>query len=308
MPAPEAGRTREDRDDTGAPPSAGLRWGWRLLLFLSLLFGLTAIFGRAVHWLSGPPAGQGGAALHGLAAALPAATVASWVMMSCVESRPLAALGLSPRRAPRELAAGTAIGAVLIGALLALFALAGWARWEPVGGVGAAGVRALLGTALFLGLAAFLEELLFRGYPFRLLADRFGARPAIALTSAVFAAAHGANPGVSAVALGNTALAGILLGVLYWRTFSLWLVTGAHFGWNATLSLLADLPVSGLEMPAPGIRASLSGPEILTGGAYGPEGGLALLFVLVPAIGWAVGTRHLRREESAPAPYPHPGK
>ena len=96
--------------------------------------------------------------------------------------------------------------------------------------------------------------------------------------------------------------------VLYWRTFSLWIVTGAHFGWNATLSLLADLPVSGLEMPAHGIRASLSGPEILTGGAYGPEGGLALLVVLVPAIGWAVGTRHLRREESAAAPYPLPGK
>ncbi len=306
MPAPEAGRTRADPEEPGAPPSPGLRWGWRLLLFLSLLLALTAVAGRAVRWLAGPPAGAGGAALHGLAAALPAALVASWVMMSCVESRPLAALGLAPRRALRQLAAGTAIGVVLIGALLALFAVAGWARWTPAEGVGGAEIRTLLGIALFLGLAAFLEELLFRGYPFRLLAERFGAGPAIAVTSAAFAAAHGANPGVGAVALGNTALAGILLGVLYWRTFSLWLVTGAHFGWNATLSLLADLPVSGLEMPAPGVRASLSGPELLTGGAYGPEGGLALLLVLVPAIGWAVRTRVLRREGSAAAPYPLP--
>jgi hypothetical protein len=307
MPASEAGDGGGNPAATGAP-SAGFRWGWRLLLFLSLLFALTAVVGRAVSWLAGPPSGIGDAALFGLASALPAAVVATWVMMSCVESRPLASLGLRPRHAPGRLVAGAGIGAVLIGVLLALFAVAGWARWEVTPDVGAAGFRALSGTALFLGLAAFLEELLFRGYPFRLLAERFGARPAIAVTSTAFAAAHAANPGVGVVALANTALAGILLGVLYWRTLSLWLVTGAHFGWNATLSVLADLPVSGLELPAPGIRASLSGPEILTGGAYGPEGGLALLFVLLPAIAWAAGTRRLRREESDPAPNPLPGR
>jgi membrane protease YdiL (CAAX protease family) len=184
----------------------------------------------------------------------------------------------------------------------------GWARWAAMPGLGAAGIGTLIATALFLGLAAFLEELLFRGYPFRVLAERFGARPAIVVTSAAFAAAHAANPGVGAVALGNTALAGILLGVLYWRTLSLWLVTGAHFGWNATLTLLADLPVSGIEMPAPGIRARLVGPEILTGGAYGPEGGLALLLVLLPAIGWALRSRRLRRAETGPDPNPLPGR
>lgn len=309
MPAPEAGGTGGGRDAAGAAPSPGLRWGWRLLLFLSLLFGLTAVFGRAVGWLAGAPTGSGDAAVRGLGVALPAALVASWVMMSCVESKPLAALGLRPRRAPGQLAAGAAGGAALIGSLLVLFAAAGWATWMPAPGEGGAGgVRVWVGTALFLGLAAFLEELLFRGYPFLVLAERFGTRPAIAVTSAAFAAAHGANPGVGAVALGNTALAGILLGALYGRTFSLWLVTGVHFGWNASLGLLADLPVSGLAMPSAGVRASLSGPELLTGGAYGPEGGLALLLVLLPAIGWAVRTRRLPRAEHDPPPNPLPGR
>jgi uncharacterized protein len=298
VPAAESGPPGGLPGPSGFRTADRLSWGWRLVLFLSLSFALTAVLGWVAGWVFGPPSTQGGAAVRGLAAGLPAALLASWVMMSCVESRPLAALGLCARSAARELARGVLVGAAIIGLLFALFALLGWIQWEPpAGGLGAP-YRALLETSLFLGLAALLEELLFRGYPFQVLAERFGPVVAIGATGVGFAAAHAANPGAGAVALANTALAGILLGVLYWRTFSLWVTTGAHFGWNATMSLLADLPVSGLEVPGPVFRATLTGPEILTGGAYGPEGGLALLAVLAPAIGWSARSRLLRRDET----------
>lgn len=309
MPAAESGRRGGGREESsGAPGRYRLRWGWRLVLFLSLFVSLTALLGRGAVLLAGPAPSPGAAASRGLAAGLPAALLAGWVMMSCVESRPLAALGLRARSAPRELLLGTLVGAVLIGILLALLVIPGWIRWEAPGPGGGSVVAAVGGTALFLGLAAFLEELLFRGYALQVLGERFGAAPAIGVTASAFAAAHGANPGVGTVALANTALAGILLGTLYWRTFSLWVATGAHFGWNATMSLLAGLPVSGLDVPAPVVRATVAGPELLTGGGYGPEGGLALLVVLLPAIGWAARTRRLRRHEGLLAMDPLPGR
>ena len=53
----------------------------------------------------------------------------------------------------------------------------------------------------------------------------------------------------------------------------MWTAFGAHLGWNATLAALAA-PVSGLPFDIPYIDYRMGGPAWLTGGAFGPEGGL----------------------------------
>ncbi len=284
-----------------------LGWGVRLVLFAALLVGFTVVLGRAILFAAGPPEDLTAAAFRGLLVGLPAALAASWVMMSCVESGTLADLGLPLSASLRDFAAGAIIGVVLIGIVVAALAAAGWVSWSPATGGSGGRVGSLAGFLLFLGAAAFWEELIFRGYPLRVLAARFGPGAAVVATAAGFAAAHGANPGFGPVAALNTALAGILLGILYWRTLSLWLVTGAHLGWNAAMSLLADLPVSGLEVDAPGASATVTGPEILTGGAYGPEGGLALGVVVALAITWAARSRWLERRPGGASLHPLPG-
>jgi len=89
-----------------------------------------------------------------------------------------------------------------------------------------------------------------------------------------FAFAHLNNPNVTALGLGNIALAGVLLGLAFYAPGGLWTATGVHLGWNALLACL-DTPVSGLPFRIPMLDYRAGGPAWLTGGGFGPEGGLA---------------------------------
>jgi hypothetical protein len=71
----------------------------------------------------------------------------------------------------------------------------------------------------------------------------------------------------------------------------LWLVFGIHAGWNFTLSNLAGLTVSGIEVPTRFLHTTLRGPELWTGGSFGLEAsmvntavwlGFCLVFALMP--------------------------
>lgn len=94
-------------------------------------------------------------------------------------------------------------------------------------------------------LAAAFEELAVRGYAFQVPVCAREQSVAIGATSLVFAGLHGANPGVGRAAIGDALLAGILLGLLYRKTLSLWLVSGAHFAWKRTMGVAVGPPDSG---------------------------------------------------------------
>lgn len=283
-----------DRSGPVEPGTAGWPWGWRLVLFGALTLVFAAGFGLLAG-LAWSPAIR--PEWWGLVPALAGLLAASWVMMSRVESSSLAALGMrAGRRAGADLLRGTGLGVLLIAIVVAAMAAGGWLHWSEAAGDAGQWTRAAVGFAAFFGLAAFWEELAFRGYPFQVLAEALGPVRAVLLTAAAFAGLHGMNPGIGWLALGNTALAGILLGVLYWRTYSLALVTGTHLGWNWAMSFAADLPVSGLALETPGYDASVGGPLMLTGGSYGPEGGLLLSVVSAAGIAWALKTRRLQRD------------
>ncbi|HXW96614.1 MAG TPA: CPBP family intramembrane glutamic endopeptidase [Gemmatimonadales bacterium] len=128
-------------------------------------------------------------------------------------------------------------------------------------------------TALLLAPAALLEEIMFRGVAQVALARAIGRWAAILVLSVAFAFAHLGNPNGTALGLLNIALAGALLGVVFYTPGGLWAAWGAHLGWNITLAAL-DAPVSGLPFRIPLIDYSPGGPVWLTGGRFGPEGGL----------------------------------
>ena len=60
------------------------------------------------------------------------------------------------------------------------------------------------------------------------------------------------------------------------RTGQLWLPIGLHIGWNFFQSSVFGFPVSGLDRPGL-LDITVSGPELWTGGAFGPEAGLIVL-------------------------------
>ena len=180
-------------------------------------------------------------------------------------------------------ALGTVAGALAAGVGLAIAALLGGAEWSRESGTVADYVGTVATTIVVLAPAALAEEVLFRGVPLLVLAAALGRGTAIVLIAVVFALVHLANPNVTALGIGNIALAGVFLGLAFYAPGGIWTAWGAHLGWNGVLAAL-DTPVSGVPFRIPFIDYDPGAPVWLTGGAFGPEGGLASTLALTIAV------------------------
>jgi uncharacterized protein len=177
---------------------------------------------------------------------------------------------------------------LLAGAITALLALLlsvvlGHARWVSDTGTLADYVVQSGKTIAVLAPAALAEEVLFRGVPLVLLAGAFGRGSAIVAISVLFALSHITNPNTTPLGLGNIALAGVFLGLTFYASGGIWTAFGAHLGWNSLLACL-DTPVSGVPFDIPLLDYNAGGPAWLTGGTFGPEGGLAATIALTLAV------------------------
>lgn len=129
------------------------------------------------------------------------------------------------------------------------------------------------------------EELLFRGYGYQKLRG-WGRIPAIGLTSLIFMALHWRNHGVTALALANIFLGGVLLALAYERHRRLLWPLGLHFAWNLAAGPILGWEVSGYIPAASLLSTEGSGPEMLTGGGFGIEGSAWMTAAECAGIGW----------------------
>ncbi len=201
-------------------------------------------------------------------------------------------LGWAPARVgARGLVVGLGLGAAAAAVALLSAVLLANSHWSrDTGGLGDY-LAQVSKTAFVLAPAALSEEIMFRGIPLVLLAAAVGRGTALVLVAGLlFALFHGLNPGITALGLGNIALAGIFLGVAFYAPGGLWTAFGAHLGWNASLAAL-DAPVSGLPFSIPWIDYRAGDPAWLSGGRFGPEGGvlatLAITMALLVTVRWA---------------------
>ncbi len=178
------------------------------------------------------------------------------------------------------------IGPAILALILAVgLGGSGWMR--DAGGWGDYLLSGLaVGSAL--APAAVAEEILFRGLPLVLLSRAIGPGAAVVLVAVPFGLFHGLNPEVTALGVANVALAGVLLGTVFFCPGGIWAAFGAHLGWNLTLAL-ADSAVSGLPLGMPLVDYRPGAVSWLTGGAFGPEGGVAATVAL--AVGVVVAAR-----------------
>lgn len=186
---------------------------------------------------------------------------------------------------------GLALGLAGLAQAAGLLAHSGW-RLD--GGTLGSYLARVLGLTALLLPPAFMEELAFRGAAIGGMARGVGRFGAVAVTATLFSLAHGNNAGVTLIGLGNIALAGVFLGLTFFTRGGLWTATGAHLGWNLALAGLAA-PVSGNAFDIPGIDFVPGTPAWLTGGNFGPEGGLLATGALL--LGVLVVGRWRRSEE-----------
>jgi len=194
-----------------------------------------------------------------------------------------------------DAAAGLLAGLGMVATVVVALRVAGMATVggayrveDPAIVLGDSAAEALLYGLLFFTAVAVLEELLVRGYLLTNVAEGVSGRAgeqtavwvAIVATAVIFGALHAANPGGSVVSFLNIVLAGVLLGVAYAATGRLGFPAGLHTTWNFGLGPLFGLPVSGLRTDAAAVPVRVEGPSLVTGGEFGPEGGLVMLAAL----------------------------
>ena len=199
-----------------------------------------------------------------------------------------------PRIGLRGFAIGLTIGAAAAGLALLGSVLLARSHWAPDAGGVSDYIVQVVKTVAVLAPAALSEEVMVRGLPLVLVAAVLGRGTALLLIAGLlFALFHSLNPGVTALGIGNIALAGIFLGVAFYAPGGLWTAFGAHLGWNSTLAAL-DAPVSGLPFAIPLLDYIAGDPAWLSGGRFGPEGGVMGTLAITAALLWT--WRWARRE------------
>jgi membrane protease YdiL (CAAX protease family) len=263
---------------------------------------VTVCTGAVAAWIvsasSNAPAGQislGFDSLIGVTVGLVAILLATWAMLHSEKGIGWRTLCLDAEAAsPPRIGLGLLVGALGIGLPSGLLLLSRQL------GVRAASPGSWMSAALFdvafFALSAATEELVVRGYIFSLIRRRWGWKPALISTSLAFGAFHVMNPGVSAESVFNVTLAGFLLGGILLATRSLYAAIAAHFAWNWTMSALFHSAVSGATIPAPNYATVDNGPDWLTGGPWGPEGGAAATVAMLLIIFWLYRMRKSRAE------------
>ena len=272
------------------------RWKQAALTFLTLLLVMIAYVSCAIALM----VTRNKSALTAYGAIAIASLIAYLAGVRLIEWRPVTEF--SPGRFLPEIASGLAAGTALFAAVVGVLWIAG--VYQPQGWTS---LNASIGTAFVLWVAIALhEEILFRGLVYRLCCKIFGTWGAIVVSGILFSVVHGTQPGAAAIALSSVALAGFLFGAAFALTGRLWLPIGIHAGWNFAEGSLFGTAVSGNTFGSSLTTAKLIGPDILTGGRFGPEASIVTVIVLLVVTAFLLW-RIVRLRRSAP-PIWHAGR
>lgn len=253
-----------------------LRWlrttAWMVMLFVAFAFAYSLIQG-----IAGPTALD---ALKVLVACAVGFAVYAGVVRLTEGRWPEE---LDPVAAPFDLLVGVAVGAGMMAAVMAGLKLLDVYQFTgPQTGT----PWPMATIAIESG---FMEELIMRAIMMRLLMRAYGVWPALIVQAAMFGALHLANPNASLTAAAAIAVeAGFMLAAFYLLTGRIWVSVGVHAAWNFTQGWLWGASVSGTaRVPSVFIASPKPGaPELLSGGAFGPE---ASLPAMVVGTGVAIG-------------------
>jgi uncharacterized protein len=132
---------------------------------------------------------------------------------------------------------------------------------------------------------AIIEEILLRGIVFRITEEKWGSTIALIISGVIFGGLHLINPHVTIVSFLCITVVGVLFAAAYMYYRNLWVPIAIHFAWNFTQNGIFGAITSGNEKTSSLFTTNITGPEMLTGGQFGPEGSIqALVFCLIASI------------------------
>jgi len=286
----------------------GLRWGWIIIFYLVIVVAAIAIiiaplvFLLSLFNLSPQPQKPitGWSKITGsvitLLVGYSAFLIGTHLAQCWLRKSKLKELGLSfGKSGINDLILGIGLGTLLVSFSTFLSWLFGW--YQFAGFSWDFRTSSVLLPAIVLSFVAtiqspLVEEVIFRGFLFQTLTDRWGLRISIFLSSLLFGILHltSLEDLVWWAAIISTFLAGLMFVQAYLVRKSLWIPIGIHFGWIFAGRLLND---TGGSLDNTLLLASkVEGPHLLVPPSGGGAGLLELLGVgLISFILWRMSKK-----------------
>ncbi|MCI9079978.1 MAG: CPBP family intramembrane metalloprotease [Lachnospiraceae bacterium] len=207
------------------------------------------------------------------------------VMLYCkvFERRKLSTLGFVKKGMVKQYIGGLVAGAAAFSAVYIICVITGSVKCEGI----SQNIMPLYIIGYFLGylLQGMAEEVLCRGYLMVSLSRRYHVTLAIAASSLFFAFLHSGNSGLSPIAYINLFLFGVFASLLLLDFGNIWIAGAFHSIWNFAQGNIYGVQVSGMNVSNSILSTSYTdGMEIINGGSFGMEGGLAVSFIFIAGI------------------------
>ena len=220
--------------------------------------------------------------------------VSIFITRRFLDRRTIVSMGLKlDKQAFSDIIAGISIAVLVVGSIYLSMLTSGWLSFEglaPYTDTMTRGViyYSLWGIVFFL--AALTEEIFLRGYHLQTIASGTNLTWGIIFSSLIFWMIYLNNPDTAFLSASGFFFVSLLFTSGYLRTGQLWLSTGLHAGWYFFETMVFGFTVGGTDILSRYslIRITVHGPELWTGGAFGPEAGLIVLPALVLGVGLVV--------------------
>ena len=283
-------------------PENRLRAGWRILIFAVLFWGLSALI-FVIKPLFGDLSKREFLNYYRIvivSVLATAATLAVILSRKRLDKQSVVSLGLRvDKQAWKDLLFGFALSGMMAVFFLLLLLGLGLAEYQgfrfdqaslvnhkTIGFIKIMSTISVVSlTILFLEdiLVGYWEELVFRGYIFQNMVAGIGLRWAIGISCLLYGLIHAANPNASLLSSSIIMLFGFLRLYGYLCTQMLWLSMGMHIGWNFFQGPVFGFAASG-HTQVTLVKLKLLGPNWLTGGAFGPEGSVLIIPMIILAL------------------------
>src|SRR5450432_627872 len=199
------------------------------------------------------------------------ALLITFIFRRWIDRKSFISLGLHLEGHVQEAMAGALFAIFIIGASSLLLKATGHLKWMDI----IFDPRALFLTFGSILLIAFYEELIFRGYILNNLMDSFPKWLALLISALLFMIFHCNSAGFFPML--TTLIMGLIIGLNYLYTRSLWFSICFHTAWKYFEAPL--LGFSGNESSQTLLQIDLHGDENITGGVNGLEGSVFLMTV-----------------------------
>lgn len=215
--------------------------------------------------------------------------LAFFVWVRLIERRPIYTMGFERTGMLKKYLRGFGFGVLMILFCILVFAVLGFLSIDNTN-PSIKGFNAL--GSVFIVLIGWLvqgasEEIMVRGWLLPVVGSRHNVALGIFISSTIFGALHLGNANIGVLPMVNLILFGVFAAFYVIWEGGLWGICALHSSWNWAQGNVFGFEVSG-TLPIGGMLIDFQpaiGSDLITGGAFGIEGGVVCSIVLLLGIG-----------------------